>query len=98
MDVQVALSGTQQRVQFDALQMLASASCPLNEYSISELEEEFGEQIVDLFVGSELETTIKVRTYLSVIVEKDCSHTYVTGSRSFGVDIQAAAESSACVG
>uniref|UniRef100_A0AAV1T6G2 Galactokinase n=1 Tax=Peronospora matthiolae TaxID=2874970 RepID=A0AAV1T6G2_9STRA len=58
-DVQVALSGTQQCVQFDALQELASAPCPLMEYSISELEEEFGEQIVDLFVGSELETTTK---------------------------------------
>ncbi|CAI5725459.1 unnamed protein product [Hyaloperonospora brassicae] len=56
-DVQTALGDTAQPAHFDALQKLASAVCPLTECSISDLEKEFGEPIVDLFAGSKLEST-----------------------------------------
>ena len=60
-DVQTALGDTTQPAHFDALQKLASAVCPLTEYSTLELEKEFGEPIMDLFAGSELESTANVR-------------------------------------
>lgn len=60
-DVQKALSSTEGRVRFNELRKRASASCSLKEYSLLELEGEFGEPIFGLFSGSSLETAIKVR-------------------------------------
>ena len=56
----MALHGTGERVHCDTLQKLALALCSREEYSIVELEAEFGEPIAGLFIGSLLEAAMKV--------------------------------------
>ncbi|POM71118.1 Galactokinase [Phytophthora palmivora] len=59
-DVQKAIdTTTEERASFNELQKLASKFCHLEEYSVSELEREFGEPIGKLVSGSSLEAAMK---------------------------------------
>ncbi|KAE9003821.1 hypothetical protein PR003_g7770 [Phytophthora rubi] len=60
-DLQVALENVRSEcVNYGLLQKLASTSCPLEEYSMHDLEAEFGEPVVGLFGGSSLEKSIQM--------------------------------------
>ncbi|KAI9915400.1 hypothetical protein PsorP6_008124 [Peronosclerospora sorghi] len=76
-EVQTVLSRTKERVNFVDLKGRARDCCPLAEYSIVELESEFGEKIQDLFIGSSLEAATKGDTFSSKILHSSYLETHL---------------------